>query len=831
MRNELELMETIEKYLNGSLSEAEKNAFEKKIDSDPELQKEVQLQKELMQGINRVAIKQSAKQSFKKYKFNKNLKNWGLTGLTIAVLATSSVFLYKTISKDARGENAPNELPELNEQGNKLWSDADRYLPLQNFDINTEKDTVIETKDGIVFAIPAHSFLDANGQPAKGNVQLEIKEALKAADIMKAGLTTKSGDKLLETGGMFYINARQDDASLKIDPKNALYAEIPTDEVKPGMQLFTGKRLPNGTIDWVDPKPIQKDLIPVDILSLDFYPPNYIDSLKKWGYNTKDKKFTDSLYYAFSQIFNTTSLSAQLGSKKDTVKTDSIARPNSIYWVLRNKKTNKLETFSNSQFSSLLHWNEQYDYESAYYNNEDPGKKIFKQNCAACHSLGSNKITGPGLANIMTRVPSGEWLHSWIKNNKSLISAGDAYANEVYNQNKKADMTVFAGTLSDDDIKMVVDYIKNSNQSSTEGINPAKIKTIWSQDFENTLIATREFEERLPFIFNTCDENVLDLYIDNLDKNLSTIDSLAYSQSNKKEFLEFAARGDGKVKNGNKNVELLKKYFREKSQAYTEAIQKTKKEFWEKQSELDVQARIKKTDHSDKDIQRLNENFKKELDLNLDEAYRQLGRKRPTPTASAPYGVHVATTGWLNVDAYVIEATTNRTSLNYTDPENGKKAEIKYESLSVTVKDLQNYDRVLVYLLPDELNSFMRVENKNNVFEEKLNELMVYKIVCIAYKGEESFYFSQDNVKPGSLTVSLIQTSNAIIKNNVNQLGKKSQAKAMTDELNYIAFEKEEVKRQQQITKINELTNKIRPVIFPCMASAAAPDDTPREIQ
>ncbi len=38
----------------------------------------------------------------------------------------------------------------------------------------------------------------------------------------------------------------------------------------------------------------------------------------------------------------------------------------------------------------------------------------------------------------------------------------------------------------------------------------------------------------------------------------------------------------------------------------------------------------------------------------------------------------------------------------------------------------------------------------------------------------------------------------------------------MNDELNFMAFEKEEAKRQVELDKINLLTNKIRPVIFPC---------------
>ena len=50
----------------------------------------------------------------------------------------------------------------------------------------------------------------------------------------------------------------------------------------------------------------------------------------------------------------------------------------------------------------------------------EDGAKLFKQNCAVCHSLGTNKITGPGLEGVATRVPSDEWLAKWIKNNKAV---------------------------------------------------------------------------------------------------------------------------------------------------------------------------------------------------------------------------------------------------------------------------------------------------------------------------------------------------------------------------------------------------------------------------
>lgn len=738
MRKELELMETIEKYLKGNLTEQEKIAFESKIKESPDLKKEVELQKQILKGIERTGLKQSAKKGFKKYKQNKGLKNWGLTGFAVAVIALGSVFVYNSIIKNNHKENAAYDLPELNEQGEKLWSDADKYLAPQMFELNADQDTVVETADGIVIAIPANSFLNANGQPAKGKIQLEVKEALNAADIMKAGLNTKSGDKLLETGGMFYINARQGEASLKIDSKNPLYTEIPTNEVKPNMQLFEGKRLPNGTIDWVNPKPIVKDLIPVDILSLNFYPPNYLDSLKSWGYNTKDKKFTDSLYYSFAAYFPNESF------YREKEREDSIMAENDAKIAMEEAKA-----------------------------------------LQAAMDLGANKKE---LAAIEKKHESYRSKQSY-----SLLSHFSAD-------------TIF--------------WI--------HGINPAKIKAVWNEKFQNTLLATREFEERMPYIHRTCDEQVLNMYINNLDKNLSTIDSMvargdeAYGYSEAAsfrgypEFLKFAARGDGKVKNGNINVRLLKAYYEQKSKIYAEAIAKTVNDFWSKQDKKTQEATEKRNEQNQKEEKRISDNFEKELDVNMTEAYRQIGKPKPKRNPDGTYGTYITTTGWKNLDAFVIESTRDRETLNYTDPQSGKKAIIEYEPLTVAIRDYKNYDRVLVYLLPDELNSFMRIENKNDLFEEKLNELMIYKLICIGYKGEESFYFSQDNVKPGLLSISLIKTTNAEIQNNVNKLNKRSQSKAMNDELNYMAFEKQEKKRQAELVKITELTNKIRPVIFPC---------------
>jgi mono/diheme cytochrome c family protein len=95
--------------------------------------------------------------------------------------------------------------------------------------------------------------------------------------------------------------------------------------------------------------------------------------------------------------------------------------------------------------------------------NATEGAKLFKQNCAVCHRLDDQKLTGPGLAGVTTRVPQPyeAWMLKWIKNNIALQKSGDAYANKVAGDNNHVAMTVFDGTLSDEQIQDIIAYVAN----------------------------------------------------------------------------------------------------------------------------------------------------------------------------------------------------------------------------------------------------------------------------------------------------------------------------------------------------------------------------------
>ena len=90
----------------------------------------------------------------------------------------------------------------------------------------------------------------------------------------------------------------------------------------------------------------------------------------------------------------------------------------------------------------------------------EAGQKLFKQNCATCHRIDDKKLTGPGLAGVEERVPSKEWMYDWIKDSPGMIASGDAYANKIFNENKKSAMSQFQ-FLSNEDIDNILHYIKN----------------------------------------------------------------------------------------------------------------------------------------------------------------------------------------------------------------------------------------------------------------------------------------------------------------------------------------------------------------------------------
>lgn len=697
MREELERIQKIERLLNGQLAGQERVDFEQQIASDPGLQADVKAQQTVLSGLERLLLRPGIKKAAFRFKWMRWLLRGGAGLVGIGIVVTACLFLFSGNRPVYKGKS----LPTLNESGKKQWAYADTAIAAQSFEVNGAKDTVIETKGGILLAVPAGCFLDKDGNRVTGKVEFVIKEALDAATIVKSGLSTTSDGKLLETGGMFFLDARHNGGALKIDPQKYIYAQVPTDSVKAGMQLFHGERMADGSINWANPKPIEHDLVPVDINTLNFYPPHFLKHLADWGYDTKNKHLTDSLYYSLAALF-VVDHAQQTGTR---IELDSV----------------------------------------------DTAKESL------------------------------------------LVQVAKPYS----------------------DVTM--------SQSADCAINPAKIKAIWNDKFQNTLIATREFEERLQTIhFSVLAPHTLDVYLNNLDKPLYQIDSLAASQDlrgDREIFLKFAARHDGRVNITKKQLLQLKKYYQTKWKLYTLAAAKTQREFWGKQAELDAKADDRRARHGTDSSAAAERNFEQEFSINLKEACRQIGWKESNLNTLPPatYTVQIAVTGWCNIDRAVEASLATRETLDYTDGETGKKAVIKYSPVSFQIANADEYDKVLVYLIPDKLNSFINVARQNGQYVEKLNELIQYSLFCIGYKNGQQYIYTEKNIKAKAHpNIQLNVMPDEEVKLKLTALTDKKKAEKVNEENAYQQAELLEQKRIKANVSSLQLRNALVLIAFPC---------------
>lgn len=715
MRPELELIEKIEQYLNKRLGPQETAAFETQMAADARLREAVEEQRVLLLGMARIKARQQVARAAMQYHGRIRLMRIGIGAVAVSIVVVS-VLYFAGLKFHGKATNAMaaaayngTTLPELNEAGMAEWAAADSMLPAQVFNIASNADTVVETAGGIVFSIPANAFVDAKGNAVTGAVTLCVKEALDAPTIITAGLSTTADGILLETGGMFFLDARQGDKILKINPALPVYAQLTGSTPKERMQVFSGRRMPGGGINWVNPQPLPNELVAMDIDALDFYPPGYMELLKKYGYATGERRLTDSIYYSLAAMFSDTS-----------------------------------------------------SFDTAYMHKNELG----------------------GIDSM------------------SLIENGSC------------------------------------------GINPAKVEAIHNRKFGNTLLATREFEQRMKLIHSTFNAAVLDVYVNHLNKNLYELDSMAarIESSRAKEFKQLAALHYGNVRNGLKQTDKLRDYYATQTKILTAAIIEAAGKVRREQDSLDAVAQREHTAYMHVNDNRIAQNFKEELALNLKSAYRQMGYRMPAantttlagnmPATASSYNypripagamnpgggtlVAVTGTGWCNIDRYATVATQTRTTQVYTTAGTDKKAIITYNPVSVSIADAKSYDRLLVYLLPDKLNSYMKLTDSNGLYREKLNGLMSYELVCIGIKGKQQSMLSIANVVPKQYDGLILKPVSAAEVQQLLALVRPADPAALNREVAYALWDLQEGRRQQLQQQWQVLYHALEHLLFPC---------------
>jgi hypothetical protein len=130
--------EMIEKYLLGLLSEAERKAFEIRIASDPDLAKEVGIQKDLMQAARIQGLKAEINNAYHKVRFGKMLKTALISVLLIAVVGLG-IYLLR-INKT--NQKSSHKIDEVSNLKNDTTGTLDTNQTKPNLIVSIESDAL-----------------------------------------------------------------------------------------------------------------------------------------------------------------------------------------------------------------------------------------------------------------------------------------------------------------------------------------------------------------------------------------------------------------------------------------------------------------------------------------------------------------------------------------------------------------------------------------------------------------------------------------------------------------------------------------------------------------
>ncbi|MDF4204806.1 hypothetical protein PXD56_17695 [Maribacter sp. SA7] len=296
------------------------------------------------------------------------------------------------------------------------------------------------------------------------------------------------------------------------------------------------------------------------------------------------------------------------------------------------------------------------------------------------------------------------------------------------------------------------------DNSVNYGVDPAAIKAIKNNQFQNTLIATKQFEERLKVMFKICRSDIIDIYAQNLDKNLWEIDSIAASLLDEnvyqEDFEKFASQKWTKIKVPNKNLLLLKSY-------YENRLQLVKNELTEQRNKA-VKANNEKT----KEAIELVDNYKKLL--NKREAYRMTG-----------YGFELTDIGWINIDKGTI-------------PKNWE-----YSPLDFLVTNENTFDRAYGYVMYTSIKSLYRLKTNDSktfyVGNQTQREMIMPKDekaigILLAYKNNQTFLdvINFQTNTDGLLKFDLQEYPEREIKKTLAQFETSKQENSILEDLKYL---------------------------------------------
>ncbi len=705
MRPQLEQLARIDAYLNKTMNTAEISAFEAEMQSNSAIQEAVETQQLLITAVNRKALMAHVSAAappptfppregslLSKFKWPIILSSL-LIGTVISWFALTSdseeviknheklhktnqnadqndqqvlpITLNDSISEsqvDFVSQRARTTRTFISDQrlfgGLETWVSPD----VQQVIIDPSREELVECNDGTLILVPKKAFADADGNPINEPVTLEIIEALTMDKMVAYNLATTSNGEALQSDGMVYVQPILNGTKLQLTEGKSLHIEIPTDNYNPNMKAWEGSADGTGNLNWEHPQEIENYLIPVSMTSLDFLPDGFREevaaTLPFKKYKSSSMKLEDSLYFSLTNSDEPTTSDPiitdvqipQSPQQGEINNSDRLTRAQrKANKALNNPKIEKgiavvrFTNLADGQYTALIQ----------PVNSKQSWNQTLKNNEIVMDYLGSASIT-------LSRKGCDNF----------------TFKSEVLSSGTLIELNCIEWDCPKTSNKPILE--NNSAETKSKCfLDPASIFALRKTDFENTFIATREFQERLQALHKIKNaQPLLELYANQLEKNLHEIDAQVAARlqgEDKIVFEKFAAQQLTNVKPNGQEFDRLKEFYSTQVKQQQQEIRNEQRKYARK-SAAELQ-----------EIQREIADLRKDFN---DSQQRIREQYAPTPIANAPnsvtssniaattqpqrprrivrtpkrnasrqpsYKVNWYGTGWMNIDSYLHE--------------------------------------------------------------------------------------------------------------------------------------------------------------------------------
>lgn len=883
---QLEITKIIDRYLMGELSEEDRLAFEARLSTNKALQQELALQRMIQEAAIRASFRSDVQQTARRYKLNRVMK-WGSIGFGgLALIALMFWGLNGSKSFD-QSQKTPVIAQSVI---NKMNPSAEfERLPIQYFSVPKEGDVFLSDQS-VLLSVPKNAFLLRN-KPYSGEAIVQYQEALTANEIVKAGLNTMTGTHLLETQGMFSIHAYTSAGQkLELNPAVGIYVQVPVDEYKDGMQLYDLVNLPNGKSDWQNPRALEKIPLPVAMTELDFYPTGYekeLDNLK-WK---QSKRQRDSLYLSFENYCGET-----------RAITSSAAEPRSINQIQSTERKDivgaphaeAMFTGGNIAMRTFISNATKYPQKAVERGLQGTVYLSFiVEKSGEISDIRVERGIDPLLDQEAVRIVQS--MPKW----QAAVSLNGAVATRVRlpisftlsggsggGSIKKLLMASSGVSSSPPQVEPRTSFTSAAKQGTVlydsivdtpcdfPHISPSRVLAFWKPKFNNTNLATREFEQRMKAIHGTCNNAVLQKYTSQLKKSLSQIDQevadMGYS-----EFADFAREQVGAVDVNNPHLRNLQAFYEQgivalQQEAKTNANwERSLRDKWDANLALLRQAHTvsKRTNNNNAEQQ--------EIAFNQQRTIQKLGLsvQRIDPVTAYPQfrnriGFVARRSGGYNCDRQIVRemmtyetvslarsvtaivvpaipsraeqrievaeqvriGSAGRTTFDVTM--NGQTRTITYNKMNFSVENQEKYDRLFAYIFPHGLESYQIIDGSNGKFEYQLNDDIVYDLCIVGINEDGYAYFQKQTFNGGNLgSISLSWLTEKNLDANLLQMNAKrgSRVSSLQPDLAWIKAERANYKEIDRRKEMEVFRKNLVKTVYPCFGESGvvASDENP----